>query len=110
MDYPAPSGQRAARVTMPAPLHLSSQAERARAAAAALVARDLALVELCGLLDARGELSTWARAGHISAACRQLPAAPPVDGSPWESALQLVCKVGPTHQRRLADLLAELRC
>lgn len=99
-------------------LRISDQSAEAIKLADRLVHRDFALQNIRDLLDPRAHLSTWALAGVISGRLRQFQdiAWPRIAEShreprgALETALMLLCRADcPASQRRLFEILAELR-
>jgi hypothetical protein len=97
---------------------LSDQTREAIQTARLLVRRDAALVSLSNLLNGDGELSTWGLAGRVSAelkrfravAWQRLQAGYRAPKNDFEQCLFDICESDcPVSQRRLFDLLVDLR-
>lgn len=90
---------------------LSEQTIAAIRTAELLTQRDLALHKISKLLNPSGNLSTWAYAGRVSEAlCRYRATSHREPRNNLEAGLAAVCEADcPTSQRRLFDLLVDLR-
>ena len=97
---------------------LSDQALQAIQTATLLIQRDSALVELAGVLNPDGTLSTWALSGRISAELRRfrsvgwnrVKSGARKPKNDFEQCLADICELdGPESQGRLFYVLVELR-